>query len=72
MIQAALGIEFDPDARAIRFRNPRLPPSFDRIVLRQLRLNDAMVDVELKGSGSRVSMRILRNTGAVQVSMIVS
>jgi glycogen debranching enzyme len=72
MIQAALGIEFDPAARAIRFRNPRLPPSFDRIVLRQLRLNDAMVDIELKGSGSRVSMRVLRNTGAIQVSMIVS
>jgi glycogen debranching enzyme len=72
MIQAAIGIEFDPAARAIRFRNPRLPPSFDRIVLRQLQLNDAMVDIELKGSGSRVSMRVLRNTGAVQVSMIVS
>jgi glycogen debranching enzyme len=72
IIQAALGIEFDPTARAIRFRNPRLPPSFDRIVLRQLRLNDAIVDIELKGSGSRVSMRVLRNTGAVQVSMIVS
>ena len=72
IIQAALGIEFDPAARAIRFRNPRLPPSFDRIVLRQLRLNDAMVDIELKGSGSRVSLRVLRNIGAIQVSMIVS
>jgi glycogen debranching enzyme len=72
MIQAALGIEFDPDARAIRFRNPRLPPSFDRIVLRQLRLNDAMVDIELKGSRSSVSLRVLRNTGVIQVSMIVS
>jgi glycogen debranching enzyme len=71
MIQAALGIEFDPAARAIRFRNPRLPPSFDQIVLRQLRLNDAMVDIELKRSGSDVSMRVLRSTGAVQVSMIV-
>jgi hypothetical protein len=40
--------------------------------LRQLRLNDAMVDIELKRSGSHVSMRVLRNAGAVQVSMIVS
>jgi hypothetical protein len=70
MIQAALGIEFDPAARAIRFHNPRLPPSFDQIVLRQLRLNDATVDIELKRSGSHVSMRVLRNIGAVQVSMI--
>jgi glycogen debranching enzyme len=71
MIQAALGIEFDPAARAIRFHNPRLPPSFDQIVLRQLRLNDATVDIELRRSGSHVSMRVLRNIGAVQVSMVV-
>ncbi len=71
MIQAALGIEFDPPARAIRFHNPRLPPSFDRIVLRQLRLDDAIVDVELVRSGPYVSMRVLRNTGAIHVSMIV-
>ena len=71
MIQAALGIEFDPVAKAIRFRNPRLPPSFDQIVLRQLRLKDATVDIELKRSGSHVSMRVLRNIGAVQVSMVV-
>jgi len=71
MIQAALGIEFDPAAKAIRFRNPRLPPSFDQIVLRQLRLNDARVDIELKRSGSHVSMRVLRNIGAIQVSMVV-
>ena len=71
MIQAALGIEFDPAAKGIRFRNPRLPVSFDQIVLRRLRLNDATVDIELKRSGSHVSMRVLRNTGAVQVSMVV-
>ena len=71
MIQAALGIEFDPAAKGIRFRNPRLPVSFDQIVLRRLRLNDATVDIELKRSGSHVSMRVLRNVGAVQVSMVV-
>jgi glycogen debranching enzyme len=72
MLQAALGIEFDPAARAIRFRNPRLPPSMNQIVLRHLGMNGAMVDIELGRSGSNVSMRVLRNTGAVQVSMIVS
>jgi glycogen debranching enzyme len=71
MIQAALGIEFDPAARAIRFHDPHLPPSFDQIVLRQLQLNDATVDIELRRSGSHVSMRVLRNIGAVQVSMVV-
>jgi hypothetical protein len=35
-------------------------------------LNGAIVDIELRRSGAHVSMRVLRNTGAVQVSMIVS
>jgi hypothetical protein len=71
MSQAALGIDFDPAARAIRLRKPIFPASFDQIVLRQLRLNDAMVDIERKQSDSRVSMVVLRNTEAIKVSMIV-
>src|SRR5579863_5899872 len=72
MIQAALGVEFDPKAGAIRFRSPRLPPSFDQVILRQLGMNGGFVDIELRGSGPHLSMRVLRNSGAVQVSMIVS
>jgi glycogen debranching enzyme len=71
MLQAALGIEFSPDAREIRFRSPRLPVSFNHIVLRHLGMNGATVDIELKRSGAHVSMRVLRNSDAVQVSMIV-
>jgi glycogen debranching enzyme len=71
MLQAALGIEFAPDTREIRFRNPRLPASFDRIVLRQLGMSGARIDIELRHSGPHVSMQVLRNHDAVQVSMIV-
>jgi glycogen debranching enzyme len=70
MIQASLGVEFDPAAGAIRFRSPRLPPSFDQVILRQLGMNGATVDIELRRTGPHVSMRVLRNTGALQVSMI--
>ena len=31
IIQAALGIDFDPAARAIRFHNPRLPPPLTKL-----------------------------------------
>ena len=72
MIQALLGIEFEPRAREIRFRNPRLPPVFNQLRLRQLSLNDATVDIELQRVGNHVSMRVLRNIGEVQVSMIFS
>jgi glycogen debranching enzyme len=71
MIQATLGIEFAPDAREIRFRNPRLPASFNGIILRRLGMSGATVDIELRRSGAHVSMRVLRNSGAVQVSMVV-
>jgi len=71
MIQAALGLEFEPDAREIRFRNPRLPASFNRVALRHLEMDGATVDIELRRSGGHVSMRVMRNSGAVQVSMIV-
>ena len=72
MIEASLGIEFDPAARTIRFRNPRLPESVDQLVLRGLTIGDATVDVELMRAGAHVSMRVMRNKGAAQVSMLVT
>ncbi|SEE16078.1 Glycogen debranching enzyme (alpha-1,6-glucosidase) [Rhizobiales bacterium GAS188] len=72
MIQAALGIEFAPDAREIRFRNPRLPASVNQIILRHLAMSGTTVDIALRRTGTHVSMRVLCNSGAVQVSMIVS
>jgi glycogen debranching enzyme len=72
MIEAALGLEFDPPARTIRFRNPHLPASFDQVVLRGLGVGDARVDVELRRTGANVSMRVVRNRGAAQVSMVVT
>jgi glycogen debranching enzyme len=71
MIQALLSIEFRPDAKEIRFRNPRLPPSIDQLTLRQFQMGDAVLDIELRRSGTHVSMRVLRSAGEVQVSMIL-
>jgi glycogen debranching enzyme len=72
MIQAALGIEFEPATGEIRFRNPRLPVSVNEIVLRDLGLNGGRVDIALTRSGAYVSLRILRNIEGIRVSMIVS
>ena len=71
MIQAMLGLEFAPEAREITLRNPRLPASFEQITLRQLSVGGGSVDIELRRAGDHVSLRVLRNSGAVQVSMIV-
>jgi glycogen debranching enzyme len=72
MIQALLGIEFEPATREIRFRNPRLPASFDQLTLRRLPMKDAMVDIELQRSGEHLSLRVLRNAGEVHISMLLS
>ena len=71
LLQACLGLEFDPATRAIRFRNPRLPPFADEITLRDLGFEDAKVDVTLRQVGDHAALRVLRNTGAVQVSMLL-
>ena len=71
LLQACLGLEFDPISRAIRFRNPRLPSFVGEITLRDLGFEDAKVDVTLRQVGDHASVRVLRNTGAVQVSMLL-
>ncbi len=72
LLQACLGMEFDPFARAIRFRNPRLPSFVEQITLRNIGFADAKVDVALRRAGDHVALRILGNTGEIQVSMSVS
>ncbi|WP_131116097.1 amylo-alpha-1,6-glucosidase [Lichenihabitans psoromatis] len=72
LLQACLGLEFDPFDRAIRFRNPRMPSFADEITLRDIGFDDAKVDVTLRRIGEHVALRILRNTGAIQVSMDLS
>ena len=71
LLQACLGLEFDPASRAIRFRNPRLPSFVDEITLRGLGFEGAKVDVLLRQVGDHAAVRVLRNTGAVQVSMLL-
>ena len=72
LLQAVLGMELDPVTRSIRFKNPRLPRFAEEITLRNLGFEDARVDVTLRRSGEHVSLRVLRNHGAIQVSMVLA
>jgi glycogen debranching enzyme len=72
LIQAALGLEFDPEASAIRFRNPRLPRFVEQMTIRNLGFGGAKVDVALRQIGEHVALRVLRNTGAVEVTVVLS
>ena len=69
MLQACLGLEFDVDRRAIRFRRPRLPSFLDEVTIRNLAVCGGSVDVNLKTLGTSVALSILRNDGGIAVTL---
>jgi glycogen debranching enzyme len=72
LIEACLGIEQDPWAGEIRFRNPVLPPFLDKIVLRELRAGEASVDVSIRRHrDGKLSLQTLTSRGNVQVTAIL-
>jgi hypothetical protein len=70
LIEASLGLQFDPAENEIRLRNPCLPPFLDEMVLRDVRLNHASVDIKLRRHRSGVGVEVLEQRGRVQVSAV--
>jgi glycogen debranching enzyme len=70
LLEASLGLEFDPCKGEIRLRNPRLPSFLDEVTLRNLRLDPATVDLRLRRHEGAVSLDILRTSGQIQVSVV--
>jgi len=69
LIAAALGLEFAPAAGEIRLRNPRLPRFLGELVLRNLRLGDASVDLLVRRHDDEVSVELLRTSGKIEVAV---
>jgi glycogen debranching enzyme len=72
LLQASLGLEFEPAEHEIRLRNPSLPSFLDEVILRNLRLGRSSVDLAVLRQNNHVALRVLRNEGQVQVSAIFS
>jgi len=70
LIEASLGLQFDPAAGEIRLINPRLPVFLDHVELRNLQLNQSSVDLRVHRHDNEVSLEILRRRGQVQVSIV--
>jgi glycogen debranching enzyme len=70
LIQASLGLEFDPDANEIRLRNPRLPPFLEKLFIRDLRLGKSTVDLNLRRQGDDVALQVSRKEGSIRVSAV--
>ena len=72
LIEASLGLEFDPEHGEIRLRNPRLPSFLDEIRLRNLQLDDATVDLKIRRHHDEVALDISRSRGTIQISAVFS
>jgi glycogen debranching enzyme len=70
LIEASLGLQFDPIANEIRLHNPRLPPFLDWVVLRNLRLKQSSVDLKIRRHANDVSVEILERRGQLQVAVV--
>jgi glycogen debranching enzyme len=68
LLQAALGLEFKPDAREIVLRNSRLPSFINDLTITGLRLAGCTVDLLLHRHGDNVDVERLRNDGDVRIS----
>jgi glycogen debranching enzyme len=72
LLQACLGLDFDPARNEVKFHAPALPPFLDRVVLRNLRLHASSVDVSIWRHNGNVSLEVLRKQGPIKISVEVS
>jgi glycogen debranching enzyme len=70
MLQASLGLEFDPAQNEIRFRDPHLPSFLESVLFRNLRLGESSVDVIAHRHAEKVSVEVVRAEGMSRVSVV--
>jgi glycogen debranching enzyme len=70
LVKACLGLAFRPEEPRIRFLHPVLPAALDRMQLRDLRIGDAVVDVDFERHGDGTGVKVTRKQGDVEVSVV--
>ena len=70
IIQAMLGLEFDPAAGDVRLRSPTIPAFVGEITVRGLRLGDAHADFTVRRNGEAVALEVLRSAGPIRVTLV--
>jgi glycogen debranching enzyme len=70
LLQATLGLTFDPARKEICLHNPYLPPFLDNVLLRNVRLCGASVDLMVHRDGDAVSVEVIRTDGVIRVSVV--
>ena len=72
LLEASLGLQFDPFTGEIRLRNPRLPEFLDEVILRNLHLGSSSVDLKVRRHNETVSLDTPRAAGNIRVSIVYS
>jgi len=72
LLQASLGLEFDPFTNEIKLSNPRLPAFLDEVTLRNLQLGSSFVDLRVRRHNETVSLDTPRISGGIRVSIVYS
>lgn len=71
LLQACLGLSFDPASQTIRLRHPHLPAFLDELRISRLRCSGYPVDLLVHRHGPSVSVNILAREGPIEVDVIV-
>jgi glycogen debranching enzyme len=71
MLQALLGLEFDPEGRRILLVNPCLPASTSTVTIRNLTLAGASADIVVRQDGRAVSLEVLRAAGDLHAALVL-
>ncbi len=72
LLEASLGLQFDPFAGEIRLCNPQLPPFLDEMFLRNLQLGTSNVDLRIRRHRDTISLDTPRIDGDIRVSVVFS
>jgi glycogen debranching enzyme len=71
LIKACLGLSFRLQEPRIRFLHPVLPRFLDRLRLVDLRVGEAVVDVQFERHGAELGVQVTRQQGEVDVSVVL-
>ena len=67
LLEAVLGMEIDAAAREVRLRHSRMPGFLDRLALRNLRVGEGRLDMDLERQRHGVGIRVTQRSGDVEV-----
>ena len=71
LLEACLGISFQPEARRISLCQPVLPEFLNRLEVRNLQLADGRVDLAFERHTHDVGVHVLSEVGGIEVAVLV-